>query len=316
METKKGIVQGFYRDQLLGVDSMAYFSFRKLRTILSSPQDFFQVYRPGAAREPATQAMDLGRLVHMGLLEQKKFRDRFVVMPKFVGKTKDGRDSEQSAEARAKRDAWMIEQTENDRVIVSEEERDTIIDSVEMVMNYEPARRLLTGGIAEGWGYVWDPIFGRFQLIRPDFISNDLVTVDVKTTTRALPSPRAWARQVFFDGNHVQLAHNARGVGLYRAGDDQKEVDRISRRGAWIVIKTSFPRGIAVYTANEQMMDAGLAKCFSAYHKINQFLDKDPTMTTRWAWPGKQQRAEEVSFEPWMLQDDEDYSEITQTNNP
>lgn len=316
MATETKIVEGFHREQIVGIDKHSYFSFRKVRIMSESAQDFFQVYRPGAAKQPASEAMDLGKLVHLGVLEQQKFREKFVVMPVFTGKTKDGRDSEQSAEARAAKKEWCIAQELMGKIIVTPEDKEIIIDSVEMILNYPPARKLLSGGFSEGWGYVWDEQFQRWQLIRPDFVSNSGITVDLKTTTKPLPSKEQWVRTVFYDGHHIQQAHNARGFSLMRAKDDPKLQAELQNKAAWIVLKTSFPRAIAVYTADENMMIAGRAKCFKAYHNINEHLARDPEMKDRWSWPGKQTQSEEVGFTHWQLAGDPDYEGLTQANEP
>jgi hypothetical protein len=95
--------------------------------------------------------MDFGNLVHMAALEPGKFRDRLVVEPKFTGKTKDGKESAQSGEAKAKREAWHAK-VRKDQVIVSEDDMETIVEIVDNLMNHPQALELLSGGRAEGWG--------------------------------------------------------------------------------------------------------------------------------------------------------------------
>jgi hypothetical protein len=301
--------QGYFKvQQTKTLGSLEYFSWRKVKTILESPLAFYETYKEQQVFEP-TKAMEFGNLVHLALLEPKKFRERFVVEPVFIGKTKKGEDSTRCDEAYAKRDAWREEQLRANRVIVEQEQLDQIIRIVERVLEHDKAREILTGGRAEGWAYAWDEIFGRWILGRPDFIAGDGTVVEIKTTAKSLDR-RSIKREIFNQQYHGQLALNCRAVGIIEGFPD-------FNKGLWIFIKTKRPYDVAVYTASENIMLAGRALAFKGMHKINDHLKRDPDMGNKKMWPGIQPGyVEEIDFDPWMLAGDDTYEEITNENQP
>ncbi len=290
--------QGYFKTQQThALGSMDYYSWSKLNKILKSPRAFYEHYKEQKVFEPSKE-MELGNLIHAAILEPKKFRDNFVIQPDF--------GPMQSSRNRANRDEWKKTQIQEGRLIVDEDNMEKIVKIVDRVLEHDTAKNILTGGRAEGWAYAKDEEFGRWILGRPDFLDNNLVTVEIKTTSKAIDR-RSWARQVFNMGYHGQLALNCRAVSIIEGLKDY-------RKACWIVVQTVEPFDVAVYTASENIMLAGEAMAKAGMTRMNHFLELDPEMKNKKLWsPGIQPegKAEEVEFEPWMVQD-EIYNEINQ----
>lgn len=296
---------GFYREQQTeALKKFEYISFSKIKYILESRRAFFRHYAKGQVAEPS-KAMEFGNKLHLAALEPGKFRDRFVVQPEFTGLTQDGQLSTRSKEAKAKKERWLAN-LRADAVVVEPEEFEAMVEIVDNLLAHKDAKRLLSGGKSEGWLYVWDEFHGIWQLARPDFLTNDFITVELKTTSLRNLNARAWAREVFKQKYHVQLAHNHRAVRLHYGLPDSH------RKGAWVVAQSMPPYDVAVFTASENMMIAGEEKAFRAYNEINDMLEKDPELKQPALWTGNQIQAEEVDLEPWMIDNDEDHISLNQ----
>lgn len=296
------IKPGWYRDQQReALANMDYFSWNKCKYALQSPKAFYRHYAQNKVKEP-TKAMDFGSMVHLAALEPAKFRDRFIEQPDF--------GDMRSSTNRKKRDDWQNEQR-RDALIVTQEDMGKLVEMVENIMDHPGALKLLTGGRSEGWGYVFDEEFGRWQLIRPDFTTNNLITVELKTTSKWFKDADAWAREAFYTGYDGQLAHNTRGNSMLHG------LKESNRKGAWVVVQSVEPFEVWVFTCGEQLMLSGETKCFKAYHRINDHLERDPEMKNPKLWPGVQGgKAHEANAAPWMLEGDKDFDDITQANQP
>jgi hypothetical protein len=149
---------------------------------------------------------------------------------------------------------------------------------------------------------VWDEHFERWMLIRPDFIvSRRVITVELKTTSKKILNPRAWAREAFFSGYHGQLAHNHRGVRMLHGLPDSH------RDAVWIVVQSVAPFDVAVFPCGENLFLAGEDACHKAYNRLNKHLSLDPEMKNAKLWPGVQNhRSQTAEAEPWMLTNQEE----------
>ena len=289
---------GFHKEQI-EMPLFDYVSWSKCSAMLDSPRRFFDQYKHGRQIRKATPAMEFGNLVHQAILEPRKFLDNYVIQPDF--------GAMQSKNNRERRDLWREEMKKLGKIIVEEEQADTIIAMHKRVMEHDVARAILTGGSAEGWAYYWEENFGRYLLGRPDFLTSDGIVVEIKTTSRRLDK-KTIMREIFNFDYHGQLALNCMAVGGILKIPEH-------RRGAWIFVRTVEPFDVAVYTASENVILAGQAKVHKAIHRINEFLGKDPELKTQRFWHGVQPNvAEELEFEPWMLRGDADYEELTNEN--
>ncbi len=142
----------------------------------------------------ATPALILGQKIHSALENMERFFDCAVVEPVFIGKTKDGKDSAQSAEAKAKRAAWRADRGPND-IVLTQEELDMIKGIISSIQDHRLCRNLLSKGIKETSLWVKDPETGLTLKCRPDFIHEAGFLVDYKSTRDA--SRRSFQSDIF-----------------------------------------------------------------------------------------------------------------------
>lgn len=249
----------------------------QLRRILKSPKAF--KYGLEAPREE-TDAMRIGTLVHLAILEPDEYFSRVVVMPEFTGQTKDGRESKNSADAKARRQAWIDEMTAENKIISTEEERAQVLSIQKCVNDHEDVRTLLSAGAAESSLFFAHEHTGVLNKIRPDFINQNYgALVDIKTTQDC--SPSSFSRSIWQYRYDFQLAMY--GYGLKQCLGDFPQVY------AFIAIEKNAPYECAVYAADEQMIRTGL----ESYHRA---MDRLAGCMAADQWESAQQKMQTISL--------------------
>lgn len=153
----------------------------QLRMILQSPKAFYHNFFLGSPKEE-TEALRFGKLAHHAILEGSRFLEKHVIEPEFIGLTKDGKPSKNSADAKAQREAWLAN-LPKDAIVCTPKDRDAIVGIIESISNHPQGLPSLSDGKAEVAGYFKDPVTGIKLKIKPDFLSFDcLRLVDLKTT--------------------------------------------------------------------------------------------------------------------------------------
>lgn len=117
-----------------------------------------------------SEDLDFGRKAHAIILEPKRFQARHVVMPKFTGKTVDGRDSDKSKEAKEKRAAWLAD-LPPDVFVVTEEEAVDLTGMVNELLRNDIVKNVLSRGASEISGFWIDKETGVRCKFRADFIN-------------------------------------------------------------------------------------------------------------------------------------------------
>lgn len=132
-----------------------------------------------------TPALRFGSMFHKAALEGSEFLKRYKVIPEFTGFTKDGRPSTQSADAKAKRQAWILDQPPETIFIEGTSELDQITGMLQALKAHPEASDLLSGGTREVTGFF--NYEGMRCRIRMDVLREDEATIiDLKTTKNAL----------------------------------------------------------------------------------------------------------------------------------
>lgn len=123
-----------------------------------------------------------------------------------------------------------------------------LVDMTNAVMAHDAARKLLSAkGKAEQSIYWTDPETGLLCRIRPDWLREDLIVVDVKTTDDA--SPEGFARSVVKYRYYVQDA-------LYRDGVEAA-FGRPARGFVFLAVEKEPPHVVAVYVLGADAVEAG-----------------------------------------------------------
>lgn len=131
-----------------------------------------------------TEAFRQGRLVHKFLENPEKFMETHILEPEFVGKTKDGRDSARSAEAKKNKEDWYNSIADG-TIIVRKNDVDMIKGISRAVREHTLVRNLLKEGMSETSLWVKDAENDVVLGCRPDFIAKEGFIVDIKTTRSA-----------------------------------------------------------------------------------------------------------------------------------
>lgn len=256
-----------------------------LKTIRKSARSFYGNYI-GKWPETEKKSRKFGSAAHCGLLEgQKGIEARYRVMPTFTGLTKDGRESNQSKEAREKKAAWISELPPGCE-IVTQEDLGHIYGIVEAVLEHPDAVDLLKNGVPEVTGFYVDPATGIRCRIRPDFLSfNCSVLTDFKTTRDVMEFP--FQNQMVQLGMDFSEAMYANGIEIISG----KRPEFIS----FICVEPEPPYECAVYTTDLHVHDRGNYQYRQALEKLKRCIDTN-------TWPRYQERMQTISLPKYLLE--------------
>lgn len=214
-----------------------------------------------------TDPMRWGTAVHMALHEPERFRELYVVEPIFIGKTKDGRDSTQSAEAKAKKAEWY-ESLPEGALVLAEDDMALLTATLEAIRDDVFLMGLLEGSYTEvstQWEMDGLPCKARADILNV----NAPFILDMKTCADA--SLHEFAYQSLKRGYHRQLAWYAEGFGraigspidkVYLLAVESKLLE--SRRG-------DPPRvGIALYELDGDDLIAGHQEVMNLFSKYRE----------------------------------------------
>jgi hypothetical protein len=159
----------------------------------------------------ATPAMQLGSLVHSGVLEPLAIAKRYVFMPDYASHpdnvTGKGVRSFSAATTFVSSMEEQFRKFHHDKQIVTEKEYDTMIGMATALAENEKAKQLLRDGRAEV-SVVWDdPETGLRCKCRSDWIKPGIMA-DLKTTQDAAQFERSIGKY----GYHRQMAFYTRGL--------------------------------------------------------------------------------------------------------
>lgn len=129
-----------------------------------------------------TPALRFGKLVHSMFENFENFMDDLLIAPEFTGKTKDGRDSKQSAEAKKAKADWYADIPEG-KTVVTQEELDKLLGISKRLLSMPRTMNIFKGSVRESSIVVKDPETGVLLQCRPDFITSKGHGVDIKTTS-------------------------------------------------------------------------------------------------------------------------------------
>lgn len=248
---------------------------------LVSLKSFYHSFFVAERKEPS-QDMKFGKLAHMAILEGTQFKERYRVMPEFVGPTLDGKMSAQSKAAKEKRAAWIADQPPG-TIITTMAERDQILGMIDSLLSHAKANDFLRTGIAEVSGFYRDPVTGIRCRIRPDFMCRKRrIITELKTTMDC--SEKAFQWQIFGDRSGLwyamQLAMQMEGFKIIEG----KPIEA----AAWVAIEREAPYEVAVHPMWPAVQDLGHIRYRRALTKVKEGIDSG-------VWSGRQ-NPDDVSF--------------------
>jgi len=228
-----------------------------------------------AVKNPMTQtpAMLVGSALHCMVLDgTEKFAESYAVAPVCDKRTKAGKELFNDFTA-----------ANGDKEILTPEQALIVYEMASSVLNHPTARKILTLCTQTELSVTWKndetglDCKGRIDAYNP---TNGLV-VDLKTTDDA--SPGAFARTVAKFAYHGQAAFYL--DGMLSAG-------AYATQFLFIVVEKTAPFAVAVYVADESMIDAGRLL-------VSEYLARHAGCLATDTWPGYDIEVQTISLPPW-----------------
>lgn len=216
-----------------------------IKEMLRSAAHFYE-FKVNRAEEKVSKALQLGRLVHLGVLEPKLFKQRCVVEPVFEGLTKDGRMSTQSAAARQKKNEWYLG-LDKEAIVIPQDQLDQLTGMVAKLLKHPRAMKLLEDGLRESTMFWNDTETGELCKMRPDFVTSKGHMVDLKTTRDARES--YFSKDIYNLRYHVQAAHYCAGARATGVCNPDYFI--------FLAIESEPPYEIAIYPAGTSVLGVG-----------------------------------------------------------
>lgn len=251
-----------------------------LKVMLESPKRYKAQFIDKTIAWKETAALQFGTAIHLALLEPTVFLTRYRVEPELRRNTTNYKEW---------KEAVLIDNPH--AVIVSQEQMDAINGMVESIMAHKEASAMLRKGIPERSIYqdvrVEDPVTGQVTVIpgkaRTDWLHENGDLIDLKTTRDCAFG--AFRRQLYELGYHTSAAYHRHLVELELGRRD-------SRYFWWIALEKEPPYEVAVYRANDMVLDRGESDWRKAVWRLGQCQASG-------VWPGKQEQAQDIDLPAW-----------------
>lgn len=246
-----------------------------LKTVLESAKRYKAEYIDKTIVQKKSDALSFGAAIHLAILEPGEFRDRYRLEPDVRRNTNAYKDWKQET-------LWE----RPDAVLVDAEDMAHLQGMIDAVLAHPEASAMLRKGVAERSIYqriaIDDIEGGRIEMdckARPDYLHENGDLIDVKTTRDC--GFNAFRRQIWEYRYDLSLA-------FYREIVDL-EFGRKDRHCWMIALEKTPPYEVAVYRANDMVLDRGEADWRKALWKLNRCLKAGQ-------WPGKQAAAQDIDL--------------------
>lgn len=253
------------------------------RQALDSQKAFYWGHFLGYQIEQ-TKELDIGKIIHTAILEGSKFKDKYVVMPKFWGKTAKGEvtDSLNSIDVKNQIAKWRSEQAP-DAIVVTADERDMMIGIVDGIMEHPQGPALFTDGKPELTGYYRDPVTGIKCKVRWDFLSNNRLTmVDLKSARTS--------KKEKFGGKAHELGYPIQ-MAQYREGI-REIFGVLPDTVALVAVEKKWPFETAIYYLDADDLGPAMVD-------YRRGLDRIAECIKSGKWPQRQKQIERLYTPTW-----------------
>jgi len=261
----KALPAADYHRRELGVVSNS-----ALKHVRRSPAHY-KAWIDGTAPDKDTPALAFGRAFHMAILEPEKFSSAYVEMPKFDGRTKEGK---------ASRAAWEAQHSDAEPLLF--DDMLTITAMSESVRRHPLASQMIREGQAEltlAWKdeETWLSCKSRLDY----YVEPLAMIVDVKSTENA--SWDDFRRDVAKYGYHVQDA-------LYRSA--ALALDMPVQHFVLLAVEKSPPYAVATFTLDAEGIGRG-------YQAARRDIDTLAHCMKTGRWPGYSETIQTIEVPFW-----------------
>lgn len=249
----------------------SYVSSSMIRELEKSPAHL-QAYL-AQKREP-TKSMKFGTGFHALIGEPELFAKLYVKAPEGIDRrTKAGKE------------AWVAFESENaGKQILSSEEYDALDGMLYSLLKNKSALALLTNGKAEQSVFWKDQATGVQCKCRPDYLREDGIIVDLKTTDDA--SVKGFQRSIANYSYHIQSAFYLNGVSQV-FGEPLDEF-------VHLVVEKKPPYAVGIYTLDDVALSY-------AREQIKKLLALYADCSAKNDWPAYTCDIQNISLPAWMF---------------
>ena len=230
----------------------------------------YQAYK--ATETKATPAMVLGSLIHTATLEPHLLPEEYAVEPVVDKRTTVGKKVFAEFDAANK----------GKRFITGDQLALSMAISMSVCTHPIAGKLLAKKGIAEESFYWTDAETGTLCKCRPDYLTEDGILIDIKSTEDA--SPTAFAKSSWKYRYHVQAAFYTHGV---------EAVTGIRPKAfIFIAVEKNPPYAVACYMADSLMMSYGIGQARQCIQLFDQ-------CTKSGVWRGYAEEIMPLSIPAW-----------------
>lgn len=226
---------------------------------LISPLHYWDKYiNPDKPEKKKTKSFDIGEAAHTYLIENNRFNEEYIIVPKFSGKG-----------MKAKKDAFLAEHP--GKISISQKDFDAVMAIVRAVEEHPTASILIKNAVYEKSIYWIDEPTGLLCKARPDIWHCNMIA-DLKTTKCANPYSFAYAISEY--DYHIQAAMIL----------DAIKTAALEEHNNYFLIaaETKRPHPVVSYPLNEQSIFQGRNEYRDALYQMKVYFKdyKDKK------WPG------------------------------
>jgi exodeoxyribonuclease VIII len=216
-----------------------------------------------------TPTLTFGSAAHCSVLESNEYLNRYTVAPDGIDRrTKEGKA------------AWS-ELESSGKTILSADDWQKIIEMNCAIADHQVANELLADGIAESSGFA--ELLGVPVKCRPDWLHDNSVIVDLKTTDNA--GPNAFAKSCASYRYHVQAAFYS---------DICREIGLDIKAFVFIAVEKAPPYAVSVYELDSDSIKVGRTLYQRNLETYRRCLETDH-------WPAYSQSIETLSLPRWAM---------------
>jgi hypothetical protein len=228
-----------------------------------------------------TRPMIVGTATHIALFEPEKY-SRYHVMPE--GEGVKGVHSAAKKEFKA--------EEERGRIVLSHAEGGSIPSMVEAVLSDDEAMPLLEKGVAELSAFWRDETYGFLCGIRADWVTDNRIVCDLKTTEKPRPGPYEFGRVCYEKKRRYDLKAAWYLEGMNETAR-QAGMDIIHELFILIAVGKSPPHEVCCHYFEQEAL-------FKATERIMDLKDLYYRCREDNVWPKKSWGLEPISSPSWM----------------
>lgn len=239
-----------------------------------TPAKYWNNYlNPDRKPKKSTPDMEFGSAFHAIVLEPELFAKNYVVKRMPVLLKESGREAYEEYKR------YVIEIENAGKIIITQDQLETLHAMKKSVLNHPQASELIKGGVIEASLFWEDPHTGVVCKTRPD-IWHENMTVDLKTVKDG--DERAFISSCAHYGYHLQSAMNREGI-FHNTGNDIKT-------HVFICVEKEWPHFTSVYFISKLTLD-------SAHLMFKNILTDFRKCQDEMNWPGYETK--EIELPSW-----------------